>query len=168
MRTLLNALIITSCLSLCACSTTQDELTEKALSHTINIDIVDAQSFEMIRNATCIISGQNDHDYKMTKNPGQIILPSWEDHVYISCQASDYYQEQIAISNTLAKWTYKDLAFLPSNVVIFDPYDPDFRAKYIVVFMSHDLPPSKTKSQEQFEKEQKTETIFQGKLSEPS
>lgn len=156
--------LIATCLGLSACGTTQDEWVEKTLARTVNVSIIDAHSFDFVPRASCIFSGKNNDTYKITKNPEQIILPSWEDQVHVSCQASDYYQEQIAISNTLENWTYDDLAFLPSNVIIFDPSAPRFDAKYLVVFMSHTPSRSQKTSQRQFNHEQKTETLFQGTL----
>lgn len=166
MPRLITVILTALCLGLSACSTTpQDEIVEKTLAHTINISVVDAHSFDFISQATCTFLGSDNRQlYKTNKNPEQIILPSWEDHVYLACQASDYYQEQIAIANTLDNWVYDDLGFLPSNIVIFDPYAPKFDAKYIIVFMSRNPQLSQQEAQRTFSQTQKADPLFQGKL----
>ena len=151
---------MSSFLALTGCQTT---LTDKLQEQHIDVIAIDQQSSEILKNVTCNFTDSEDNDYVLKKTPSTVTIAEASHQLYLSCEAAEYYQTQIAIAKDLDHWTYKDLTILPGYVINANRFPPPLYPEKIIVFMDRLAPPSPTNADRQFEENQKKEVFFQGR-----
>lgn len=154
-----SAIVLSSLMTGC-----QNKTFEKLTSQTIDVVVIDEQSHEILKNAHCLFSDKKNNTYPLKKNPGSVIFTDASNKLYLSCQAPDYYQTQIAITNKLHNWTYSDLTILPGHVIDTNPFPPPLYPNKLIVFMSNKPLPSIEHSDQQFSDKQKKDVFFQGTM----
>jgi hypothetical protein len=132
----------------------------------INIAIVNSESYMLVPNAHCSII-TNTHDNVDTKlNPDAILLSITDyQSLALDCEADDYKQHAIAITNTINHWAASDLFVLPGNVIDLTgnllPYYPS----HVLVLMNK-LPFATPNTTENHYKRAKADNIlYQGTVA---
>lgn len=159
---LLPFILVTSTLALTGCQT---KTIEKLQSQTIDVIVVDNESNDILQRVTCSFSDNHGNTYALNKNPGSVTFTENSNKLYLSCQAPDYYQTQLAISNKLYNWSYSDLTLLPGYIIDTSAFPPAIYPSKLIVFMSHQPLPSMTNADKQFDETQKKEVFFQGTMT---
>lgn len=131
-------------------------------SQTISVIIIDQQSNDILQTVTCRFTDDKNNAYPLNKNPGSVTVPNGNNKFYLSCQAPDYYQSQIATTRTFTNWTYRDLTLLPGFVIDQEKFPPPIYPSKLIVFMNHNPLPSEKKADIQFNANQEKELFFQG------
>lgn len=103
----------------------------------INIAIVNSESYMFIPNAHCTINTDtNDESIETKLNPDAILLTANYRSLTLDCDAPDYKQNAIAITNTINHWSANDLFILPGNVVDLTSSAFPYYPSHVLVLMS--------------------------------
>lgn len=157
---------ISSIMALTGCQTKLGKNTLKALETAhIDVIVVDAQSYEFLRNVSCTFSDNDHNSYTFKTNPGAVTIEYVSRKLYLSCEAPNYYQTQIAIANNLNNWSYSGLTILPGYVIDAAEFPPPLYPTNLIVFMDHTPLRSTTNAERHFDEDQKKEVFFQGTQS---
>lgn len=163
MRIIFYCFLTTSLLFLSACQhfDFRDSLGQEK---ELNIAVINSENYLFVQDAQCSIKTDTEDSMDTHKNPDAILINTGYKTLYIDCQASGYQQMGLAITNTLGKWSEKDLFILPPGNIVNTadnllPYYPS----HILVLMNKKPFADQERKEKQYTQAQIENTLYQGK-----
>lgn len=99
-------LILTGCASIVT-GTTQ----------TLNVQVLDAQSEQMLSGAQCNIVDGDGRTYKVIGNPGAVVVTKGRGALSVNCKKPGYRQSQLGVGQSFNAWTFANVIFWPGVLV---------------------------------------------------
>lgn len=128
----------------------------------INIAIVNSDSYMLVPNAHCTITTDTNDTVETKLNPDAILLTANYKSLALDCDAPDYKQNAIAITNTINHWSANDLFILPGNVVDTTSSVLPYYPSHVLVLMSKQPFVSPKTRAENYAHAKKDNLLYQG------
>lgn len=86
-------------------------------SNTVKMQVVDADTNELIHNVKCSVTDSDGIVYLLANNPGDIIVPKGKGTLRVDCKKAGYQQQNMGIAQNINGITFVNVIFWPGFIV---------------------------------------------------
>ena len=86
-------------------------------SQQIHVKVIDANTSEILKNASCTINNSDGNDYRISSNPGKVLVEKGHGALRVSCKAKGYKQSRTGYGKSFDAISIVNVLFWPGFIV---------------------------------------------------